>query len=221
MLIDTSVTIAYKCSSCGTFEFFSVSLFELLHKKELRLSCRCNKSSIFINVDSSKNYKINIPCISCGKGHIFALRRKDILYKNINVFYCPESGLQQCFIGNDAEVRSRIDTLEKEFDELISMFGYENYFKNTQVMFDSLNRIHDIAEQGNLYCECGNADIGLALSSDRILLKCKRCSGSKVIYASSNEDLKNVLIKQQIILTGDCQGSDISAGGPGSKNIGR
>lgn len=202
MLVDASMTIAYKCSSCGSFEFFNVSLFMLLYKKECRFTCRCNKSRAAIARDGSRDYKIMIPCIGCGNDHIFILGRREILYKAINIFYCPETGMEQCFIGKDKVVRKKIDNLEKELDELIDTFGYESYFANTRVMFDSLNKIHDIAEQGNLYCECGSNDIELILLSDKIHLKCRECSGNRIIYASSNEDLKEILTRKQILLSG-------------------
>lgn len=201
MLIDTSVTIAYKCSSCGTFEFFNISLFTLLYKKESIFTCRCNKSSIMVARENYKHFRVRIPCMGCGSEHKFVFSRKDFLYKDVNVFYCPVTGLQQCFIGNDEKVRRRIDNLEKEFDELIDKFGYDNYFKNTQVMFDALNKIHDIAEQGNLDCECGSNGIELVLLSDRIHLKCKKCGRNRVVNAASNKDLKDILTKRTILLT--------------------
>ena len=44
MLIDTSITVAYRYF-CGSFEFFNVSMFKLLHN-EYSLACRCKKSRI-------------------------------------------------------------------------------------------------------------------------------------------------------------------------------
>jgi hypothetical protein len=120
--------------------------------------------------------------------------------KPVSVLHCPGTGIELCFIGNDEEVRKRIDSLEKKFDELIDLFGYDKYFKNTQVMFDALNRIHDIAESGNLYCECGSNEIEMLLYEDEIHLKCLRCFANIVIDASSNKDLKDILKKHQIVL---------------------
>lgn len=205
MLIDTYVTIAYKCSSCGSFAFFNISLFNLLHARERRFSCRCGKSGVCISKEGLKDFKVKTPCIGCGNEHKFILERKDVIHKDLNVFLCPATGMQQCFVGKDEQVRKKIDSIEEELDELIDMFGYDNYFKNTQVMFDSLNKVHDIAEQGNLYCECGSSDIELILLSDRIQLRCTKCSGSKVIRAASNEDLKDILTKQHLLLMGEFQ----------------
>lgn len=200
MIIDTSLTIAFKCPSCGSYEFFNLSMFKLLYSKEYNFSCHCNNSSTLLSVENSKDYKVKIGCIGCGNDHIYIISRKELLNKEINIFHCPQTGIQQCFIGKDHVVRSKIDNLEKEMDELIDMFGYDNYFKNTRVMFDSLNKVHDIAEQGNLFCECGNEDIELRLLADKIHLKCNKCQGSLSISAASNEDLKKTQKFQSILL---------------------
>jgi len=209
MLIDTSVTIAYKCSLCGSFEFFNISLFSFLYKKETGYFCRCKKSAVTILQENDGGCLIKTPCIGCGSEHVYMLAKKDILNKELNVFNCPETGMQLCFLGKDEAVRRKVDSLEEEFDELMDMFGYESYFKNTQVMFDSLNKIHDIAEQGNLYCECGNTEIELVLLSDRILLKCTKCSARNTIRAATNEDLKDILKRQYLLVSDEIAGFSV------------
>jgi hypothetical protein len=163
-------------------------------------------SSITVSREDSCNYKIKLPCIGCGDEHIFIFSRKKVLSGGVCILYCPEKGIPQCVIGRDELVRKKVDCLEQELDELIDMFGYDSYFKNTQVMLDSLNRIHDIAEQGNLLCECGNDDIELILLSDRIYLKCRKCPGNIVISAATNEDLKDTLAKQYVLLSQEYSG---------------
>lgn len=201
MIVETGITIAYKCSSCGTYEFFNASLFKLIQKKECFLTCRCKGSGIAISEKAYLKFSIKIHCIACGGSHSFDVEAKELINRGINVFYCPKTGIQLCFVGNDNQVRQKIDSLEKELDEMIDTFGYESYFKNTRVMFDSLNHIHDIAERGNLACECGSNDIELVLLSDKIQLKCKKCPGSIIVHAASNEDLKDILGIQQIYLS--------------------
>ena len=200
MIIDAGTTIAYKCLSCGTFEFVRITLFELSFGKDAVYKCRCNGSTLVISKENADSYKISIPCIGCGTNHVYILERKDFMKQDVSVFYCPKTGIKQYFIGCDMDVRKRIDILEKEFDELINMFGYDSYFSNTQVMFDSLNIIHDIAEKGNLFCECGNNDIELLLFSDKIYLRCKKCPASKVLNTSTNEHLRQNLKLKQITL---------------------
>jgi hypothetical protein len=183
----------------------------MAYKKEICFNCRCNGSSLVIARENPMSYRIIIPCIGCGADHIYLLSRKKFISSEVNVLNCPKTGMQQCFIGNDRDVRQKIDNLEKEFDELIDMFGYDNYFINTQVMFDTVNIIHDIAEEGNLSCECGNNDIELLLLSDKIYLRCKRCLANKTIFASSNEHLKNNLQIKQIVLLNEKEPLDTRA----------
>jgi len=200
MLIDTCLTIGYKCNCCGTFEFFNLSLFKLFCMKVYKLNCHCKNSGIIIFTENLREFKIKVPCMACGGDHFFLVSRNEILTKPVNVLHCPQTGIEQCFIGNDEEVRKKIDNHEKELDEMINHFGYESYFINTQVMFDALNRIHDIAEKGNLICECGCSEIDMILLSDKIHLKCNKCFGSEMIMAGSNKDLKELLTKQYILL---------------------
>jgi len=203
MLIDTSITIAYKCTSCGSFEFFNVSLFTLIYKRDYGMKCHCRKSCITIEREGENSFYISIPCIGCGNKHTYLLTRRSMFLGEPVVFSCPETAMQICFAGRDEAVRRKVDSLEEEFDELMDAYGYESYFRNTQVMIDTLNRIHDIALSGNLYCECCDAGIELVLQSDCVLLRCSRCGGSKAIPAAKNSDLKDILVKNQIIITRD------------------
>ena len=200
MLIDTSITIAYKCSSCGSIGFYNVSLFKLLMDGENNFNCRCRKSELTVTGNES-GYFIRISCIGCGNYHIYSVDRREVIKKGIVVLNCPETGLQLCFIGRDELVRRKVDDMEKKLDQLIDMFGYESYFKNTQVMFDLLNKIHDIAEQGNLCCECGNNDIELLLLPESIILRCRRCMLEDRIKAATNKDLMEIMQKGSILLT--------------------
>lgn len=203
MLIDASVTIAYKCTFCGSFKFLNISLFTFLYNKSCSLSCHCKKSWIAIKREGENKYLFSIPCIGCGREHAYLLKRKMILSGQTQTITCPDTGMQICFIGRDEVVRRKIDNLEKELDELMDTYGYDSYFLNTQVMLDTLNRLHDIAMSGNLFCECGNSDIELALLSDCILLSCGKCGGVKEIPAFRNEDLKEILTKSRIMITED------------------
>lgn len=203
MLIDTSITIAYKCTSCGSYEFFNISLFILMYKKDCDLACRCRRSCVSIKQEGENNFLINIPCIGCDNEHTYLITKRSMLLGKTIVLNCPETGMQICFIGKDEAVRKKVDSLEEEFDELMDTFGYESYFRNTQVMFDTLNHIHDIALRGNLNCECGVDDIDLVLLTDCILLRCGKCGGDKRIPAAKNEDLREVLRKSQLLISRD------------------
>ncbi|NMB33352.1 MAG: hypothetical protein GX992_03815 [Clostridium sp.] len=209
MIINTDITIAYKCSSCGTFQFANTSLFKAISQRQIHIRCKCKGSNLTIKKERFLGCRAIVPCIGCGRKHSYSLDTKIFTSSKVAVLNCPETGITQCFIGKDQEVRRWVDNLEREFDEIINTLGYDNYFANTQVMFDTLNMIHDIAEKGNLFCECGNNDIELLLFSDRIYLRCRKCSAQRMFYAFSNQHLKDNLKMGSILLFKKQRGMDM------------
>ncbi|PYG87186.1 hypothetical protein LY28_02324 [Ruminiclostridium sufflavum DSM 19573] len=200
MLIDMDFTIAYKCFCCGTFDFTNINLFKFHRHKSIIPKCRCEGTKLEIFEAGRNTYKIIVPCIGCGEEHELTINREDITGKDIMTYTCPITNIKQCFIGRDSAVREHVDNFEKELDIIIDGLGYENYFINTQVMIETLNKIHDIAEQDGLRCQCGCNDIGVFLLRKGIYLKCHQCSGNKFIPAASNSDLKKTIQRVRIIL---------------------
>lgn len=200
MLIDTDVIIAYKCFSCGTFDFTNINLFKLSPHSSYISKCRCGRAKLEILQIFKNEYRLTVPCIGCGSEHSHIIAREELINNSIIIYSCPITGIKQCFLGRDNLVREYIDSFEKELDVMIDGLGYDNYFVNTQVMIDTLNKIHDIAEQGNLHCECGCEDIIVTMQRRGIYLKCSQCLGCKFIPAASNYDLKKTLQKVDIVL---------------------
>lgn len=200
MLIKQVRTISYICPACGLTHFESISLFDFSGKSDVIINCRCNKSQLKISTKDYKEYMLNIPCIGCGNHHMHSLKFYFMWVKPISIIKCNQNGIEYCLIGNDNEVRKQQDSLEKEKDVVASTVGFENSFKNSRVMLEVFNKIHDIAEQDNIVCECGCKEIAVCMLEDRIILQCKRCSGLEVMSAKDSFDLKKVLQKQQIIL---------------------
>jgi hypothetical protein len=200
MLIDMDVTIAYKCFCCGMFDFTNINLFKFHRHKSIMPKCRCEGTKLAIIEIYKNTYKITVPCIACGTEHSVMINREDLTSKDIMVYTCPVTNIKQCFIGRDSAVREHVDIFEKELDVIIDGLGYETYFVNTQVMIETLNKIHDIAEQDDLRCQCGCNDIDVSLLRKGIYLKCPQCSGNKFIPAASNNDLKKTIQKVRIIL---------------------
>jgi hypothetical protein len=206
MLVDTKLIIAYKCPVCGSFEFFSMYLFNLIKSKKLNFECKCKCSKVQINFKLGQVYFL-IPCIACDKSHLYRLSVKELLKKDCLEMKCSNTATKLCVIGYDRVVWEKIDALERELDEMIDLFGYDNYFRNTQVMFDTLNIIHDIAEKGELYCECDKTEVDVVLLPDKICVSCCNCNRYEFIYASSNEDFRHVNELKCIKLTSNYRNS--------------
>jgi hypothetical protein len=201
MVLNTDVTISYKCPFCGSFQFFSFSLFKInTDYLECSFRCKCGYSHITVGVRRNRELYLTVPCIGCGGIHTYTIPKN--LFKDdcIKEYKCPVTGIRHCFLGVYYKVVQKVDTLEREFDNIVDMSGYESYFKNNRVMLDVLNRIHDIAGKGELLCECGSNDFELNLMPRGIDIRCKKCKANEFIKASSNEDIKGIFEKDSIII---------------------
>ena len=194
------LTIAYKCFSCGTFDFTKVNLFKLFLYENIKSCCKCGNAILKIEKTNRNDFRLMVPCIGCGTEHQHLIARESLLCNNVTIFTCPTTGIKNCFIGKDDAVRKFIDRFEKELDGIIDGLGYDSYFENPQVMLDTLNKIHDIAETGNLRCGCGSDQIIVSMLQRGIALKCIKCYRDRFIPASTNNDLKKILQREKITL---------------------
>jgi hypothetical protein len=201
MVVNTVFTFAFKCSQCGSYSFFDISYFNMEIKGEINLRCRCGGSQATVNMLKRGRIAFSVPCIGCGDMHEYMASRKELRDSGLLVCRCKNSGIQHCFAGSDDNVRKRIDILEDELERLMDELGYERYFINSQVMLESINRIHEMAEKGQLYCRCGSNDIEVVLLEDKIFLKCRSCPGKTTICASSNKDLEKILMNRAVLLS--------------------
>lgn len=201
MVVNTGFTVAFKCSQCGSYRFFEISYFKLAQKGHKKVKCRCGGAYAVASVTKSGRIALSVPCIGCGEMHEYTASRKEMRNAQVLVCRCKNTGIQHCFVGSDNNVRKRIDILEDELERLMDELGYERYFINSQVMLESINRIHEMAEQGRIYCQCGSNDIEVVLLEDKIYLKCRSCPGKTTICASSNEDLERILMNSAVLLS--------------------
>lgn len=200
MVIDKINTVAYKCPVCGSIEFNNVSVFDFSGKRSYTIMCSCKKGFVKIRPKTQQKCTVTMPCIACNKVHSYTLSFKAFWTKKPITFHCPSTGMDLCFAGRDDDVRQLVDVYELEMDLLMNDIGYDDYFVNNTVMLNTIDKIHDIAEKGNLLCQCGSADIDLEMYSHQVELRCNKCSMTEMIKASTNHDLKVTLNKKSIIL---------------------
>jgi anti-sigma factor RsiW len=77
----------------------------------------------------------------------------------------------------------------EELEALADDINSEGYFHNSDIMYEVLNCLHEIAEQGELYCQCGNLKIEVELFPDCLELHCRNCDSINIIYAETEDDL--------------------------------
>ncbi|MDD4169235.1 MAG: hypothetical protein PHD36_03085, partial [Desulfotomaculaceae bacterium] len=64
-----------------------------------------------------------------------------------------------------------------------------SYFHNPAIMYEVLDCMYDIANEGELYCQCGDFKIEVDIFPDRLELHCRNCDSINIVYAETEEDL--------------------------------
>ncbi|MEG2893793.1 MAG: hypothetical protein RR840_10590, partial [Clostridium sp.] len=82
MILNADGKIAVKCSECGKYNVSDFNIFNI--KDNNMLKCSCGNDLVLIG-SSVSDIILKIKCITCDTYHIFTVKRRDILEKNINI----------------------------------------------------------------------------------------------------------------------------------------
>ncbi len=190
MLIATTAVLAMRCPECGKMEFHDFNRFGFCRGKNKKVYCSCGAVKLIVSTKNYASYLIQVPCVVCETKHLREMSGKSLWSRNVTCLSCQDTGLELGHIGPEPEVREIVNVYEQELEELIYEFGCDGYFHNSEIMYEVMNCLHDIAGQGALYCRCGNHKIEVDIFPDRLELHCRNCDSINIIYAETEEDLK-------------------------------
>lgn len=200
MIIDSSIFIAVRCGACSKLETHEISIFQLQKGQYYKVDCLCGSYEYYIKTHDFKNIFFKIPCSCCDGQHVFSYRLREIMGSSVYFGACDVTREVVLCVGNKTHIEDKVEKMNQEIDNIMAELGYESYFHNADIMIEGLNRVHKIAEQDNLYCDCGSSDIDMNLFPDRIELCCLKCSSLSVIYTETKEDLLNIRNTHAIIM---------------------
>ncbi|WP_238472674.1 hypothetical protein [Desulforamulus profundi] len=133
---------------------------------------------------------MQIPCVFCETKHIREISGVRLWGQETICLTCPESGLELGFIGRAEDVEALAESLDTGLETLMDELVYDEYFNNPRVMHQVMQCLQEIADNGGLYCQCGNTRIEVDVFLDRLELHCKECDSINIVYAETEEDLK-------------------------------
>jgi len=196
--IATSAVLAMRCSECGKMEFNDFSRFSFCRGKTVQICCSCGATKLTISTKNLSSYWLQIPCLICDSKHFMEFTGKSLWSGEITCLSCQDTDLELAHIGPESKVAKMATSYEQELETLVDEFGCDDYFHNSEIMYEVLNCLHDIADHGALYCQCGNRKIEVELFPDCLELQCKNCDSVNIIYAETEEDL-NVIRQVETI----------------------
>ena len=193
--------VAYSCDQCGTVNEKKIHIFNLSEGRAMPLVCECGAHCMVVMLKKDK-YHIADSCAYCRQTHRYYTSKQRFWNGVPMEFCCPENGVSRFMIGDDAEVKHYAKHQQEMLDEMAeySDIMQEIEFQNENVIVDTLERIHEIARHGNIFCTCGG-DIEFCLESDSIKLTCSQCGSAEVIHAVSEQDLSNIRKRESIVIT--------------------
>ncbi|MBP2640704.1 MAG: hypothetical protein H6Q66_1655 [Firmicutes bacterium] len=206
MVISTIATIALYCPYCGIPHLHDLNRFFLRTCLQQELLCSCGKFRSVVLSNHRRQWIFQIPCIVCGSDHIVCVDRDPLNRGQVVKLYCDKEKLELGLIGENELVKQRIVEQQLAVNRLLREPNFDENAADPQLLFVALNRIHDIAEAGGLFCHCGSTNIQAALLNDCIEVQCMTCGGRKNIAAQSKEDLKRMETLTTIELK-DCRKS--------------
>jgi|GEM_PF-6374501 len=192
---------AYSCDRCGTVNVKKIHIFDLPEGRALPLVCECGAHCMAIVLKKDK-YHIADNCAYCRQTHRYHIGKQRFWNGVVMEFCCMENGVSRFMIGEIAEVKRYAKQQQEMLDEMAeySNIMQEIEFQNENVIVDTLERIHEIARNGNIFCTCGG-DIEFCLECDSIKLTCSKCDSTEVIYAATEQDLANIMKRESIVIT--------------------
>jgi len=192
LLITTTTAVALRCPECGKIKYHSLSLFAFSDKKTLRLTCTCGTSLLAISTRDRKVFYFQVECLMCEGKHLLEFLLREIWSGEVLNLVCDETDLEIGFIGPKDQVKKCIADQERSLQEMAEDLGYTDYFANPEIMYEILDCLHKIAEDGKLSCQCGNQQVEVEIFADRIELRCAGCGSSGVIRAETRKDVEAV-----------------------------
>lgn len=201
MVIKTGLYVAFKCDVCDKVQLCNISMFNFF-KGDFEIRCTCDESGVSVLNISKEKLRLATYCPSCDVVHVFLLTRKSLIDRDVIVLYCPKHGTELCIIGKDQDmVTDEIDFVERRIESLVDeKLNTKCELINTNVTYESIDKINEIKKKGMLTCWCGNNDIAVYILKDRVVLRCRRCMTRKDIKTVSNRDLVDLKKREEIVL---------------------
>ncbi|MDO7786807.1 hypothetical protein [Desulforamulus aquiferis] len=190
MLLTTVTTLAIRCPECGALEFHSLSRFGLAGRGNMQVTCSCGAFLLGIARKKKHGYWLQIPCVICETKHLREVSGSRLWSGEVIYLTCSDSGLELGFVGRAEEVKKLAQTLDTGLETLMDEIGYDEYFNNPEVMHQVMQCLQEIADNGGLFCQCGNQRIEVDVFLDRLELHCKECDSINIVYAETEEDLR-------------------------------
>lgn len=196
MIKEFKKSIAYICPYCSSITIRDINLFDFSGNTATLFPCGSESNEDCITITPKKDkYTISINCPMCDDPHIFNIKKITFWKNRFFVLHCPETGIGILFIGNRDKVKAEIEHQEEMFIKMNEEFSISD---ELNMIFDTVERINELAKNGDVSCSCGSKAISIEIDNEKITLRCRDCGILKDF--PSDEDTLNQLLNTSAIV---------------------
>lgn len=200
MIIELLTTLSLRCPVCGKLEIHPIHIFDFSGRQSKDIFCECGYKKVRISTKDFKRFSMKFNCIICEVEHTLLISAEEFWGQYLSIVRCPDTDLKLGYLGPDLLVQNEIRD-QQDLDDMLKDSDFEDYFCDPEVMLGVLDILHDIAEAGGLFCQCGNHKIDIDMYPDKVELNCRECHGLITINARTANDLAKLKEQSRIVIT--------------------
>jgi len=200
MLISTQTTMALRCPHCGKMDFYALSRFNCSGRSIAKISCECGANLLSICQKGKGLFRLQINCGMCETKHILTLKGEEIWNTDVLPLKCESTEVEIGFIGLKDAVMKSVKKIDRSLREIAEELGYDKYFINADIMYQVLELLRKMADEGQMSCGCGSSQLEVEVYPDRVELFCPHCDAVGIVFAETVKDLQWVQHMGQVQL---------------------
>ena len=190
MLIHDVCSLALYCQRCGSIHVHGVPYFT--GEPETSLPCgSCGHEKARVQRLSKGRIALRVRCVGCGTTNRFVYALKRLRHIGLEKIYCGRDRFELGYIGHRRRIQELMAFNQAEF-EALHPEGGKHFVVRQRVLLEALNRLHDMAMNGDIVCPCGSGYISADIRGSSIILECERCGSFYVLRAEDERDLSRL-----------------------------
>jgi len=190
MLIETVCSVAFYCQRCGKIHVHDIPYFSGSKRWTLHCSSCAHEQAVIVHC-SNRSLELTIDCVVCGTRNTAAYSLKHLRHLQLEKIFCTKDHFELGYIGRRRRIEELLAFNQAEFEALHPNDGH-NFIEKQQILLEAVNRVHEMAERGDIICPCGSQNITAEIRGNSIVLACFRCGASLVLKAENAADLARI-----------------------------
>lgn len=190
MLIREACCAAFYCQRCGQIHIHEIPYFSAARRTVLR--CRtCGHEQAVLERLSMSRIAVTLGCVVCGTSNRFVFSLKSLHGVQLEKIYCTKDHFELGYIGRRRHIEELLAFNQAEFEALHPSDG-KHFIEKQRVLLAVLNRVHEMASNGQISCPCGHGEILADIRDNSIVLSCAHCGSYYVLRTKKDKDIARI-----------------------------